>query len=244
MLHPMVVGSFWWMRSSLATSLNLTTLMVVQLESGAPLQAIKAKYQPSGVRLISSSLPCNHSCPMPCQVGRNKPFQFVQMCHNFARAWNFLREWEAAYGLFEWVVKVRPDILWFEPFPQFWGNLEETAVPRGVMTSIPRHQTLNDHVFVCQRNFCSHYFTAVSDQYSRTCESFRLPAVPQLALFEPSVPMRLLDVGYTLAKAGRQGPDCYRLMCNFSKVGAAGTGCVASHLQQFVPMCHKIASSW
>lgn len=146
---------------------------------------------------------------------------------------------------FEWLLKVRPDLLFLGPLPPL-ATLppRRVFVPRGVMTSDPRLQRLNDHVFLCPRALCEGHFVAPTAAY-RACVGGDLARFvpPQRLLQEPYGPhaIVLINLSYTLARAG--GPDCGRLQRgNPCKVGA--TGCVAPNLPAALPRCMELHTEW
>ncbi|KAL1504534.1 hypothetical protein AB1Y20_010936 [Prymnesium parvum] len=232
-LHPAVVRSFHTMASSLPRA---TTFLVLSPLAPNATAQLRALYRPAALAFLHP-VPCASRCAVPCALGHDAPMQFVEMATHLRQGWRLLLQWEERVGArFEWVLKVRPDLLWLEPFPL--GQLMPSlAVPRGVMTSSAQHLRLNDHVLWCARQRCAPYFEELPARYERDC-AFRLPSPPQRALFDGGG-AALLDVAYTIAR--RAGPECARLTCGSHPIH---TGCVAPHLPRFAPACAAIARAW
>lgn len=244
MLHPAVARSFHLMTSSLANASAFLMITRASFETNwqsKVMKRIKALYHPVALGVLrEDNLTCRARCAIPCVLGKDMPWQFVLMCKHFQQAWHFLINWEAAnHRRFDWVLKVRPDLLWMEPFPKGFVHAV-VGVPRGVMTGVDMYVRLNDHVFWCARDRCAPYFETMPLRYQQNC-SLILPDPPQRALFDfpGGDAVGLVDVAYTIARL--KGPECFRLQCGKANYE---TGCIAPHLTRFMARCEQIRSSW
>lgn len=246
-LHHSVVESFHLFRSSLPDD-HGTFLMLSELDESR-LEQVRELYQPTALSILPADvIECNPQCALGCDMNKNKPMRVLTQYTRNRDAWRLLLEWEMAHSrVFDWVVKVRPDLLWLEPFP--WqlaerGATAELGVPRGVMSSKPEFVRYNDHVFMCRRNRCEPYFEQLASRYEHDKCSFTLPWPYQSQLFDfpgarNETSLALIDVAYTIAKLG--GPECERLKCGPEPVM---TGCIAPHLVPFVGQCQRILRNW
>ena len=264
---PEVAASLRRMRSSILEQGHLvTTLMFISCEAAerAGLRSRLLKtYNASEVWLLSEELtPCLAACKIvSCNHSADKINEKNSLLNWFRQfgkvraAWQHALRYEAQDPgrRFTWFLKIRPDLVFFEPLPSLCtlhARSHSALVPRGVMTSVAKYQLYNDHVILCPRSLCEPYFSVVS-QYE-TCgrtgamSQFDPAQPPQQTLvnafhdaFGPTS-LRLFDLAYTIARSS--GPDCQRLECR-SKTPQA-TGCVAPHLQRFVTGCHELARKW
>ena len=218
---------------------------------------IEAAYHPRRVWLSNVNLKC-----VDCLAGhidctknrtfthRQGAFNILRQFHKFHLAFEALREYEAtsAQPPFDWVLKVRPDLIWFEPLPLTpWITAAVAAthgrardarvfVPHGVMTREPRMQRHNDHVFLCPREACRPYFDQLFDNY-RTCKG----TLNKEDFFDEVYGGRtdLFEVAYTIAR--ETGIECDRMTCSGSRLS---TGCVAPHLTKFADTCAQVNQRW
>ena len=141
-------------------------------------------------------------------------FLWLQQFERIRLAYESVTAHEARVGArFEWLLKVRPDLLFLGELPPLAAMPpQHVFVPRGVMTSDPSLQRLNDHVFLCPRDMCAGRFVHPTAAY-RACVGSALATFvpPQRLLQEPygSHEIILINLSYTIARAG--GPDCGRL---------------------------------
>ena len=81
-------------------------------------------------------------------------------------AWSQITAYESSLlgQRYDFVLRVRPDSMFFAPFPVGLLNQTQcTYVPYGVMTSEAGAQRLNDHAFFCPRALCAPYFQTYDD---------------------------------------------------------------------------------
>lgn len=256
--HPAVVVSFGLMlapllrsRSVVRTFMFLTPPQAVwEAEAGVWQTRIRRLYRPTELWIMDAELPCNVQCgSVPCNSGPNMPFEFLRQFFKVKLAWELVLTWESKHAWrFDWFLKVRPDLLWLEPFPLLpaltaAGHVNdaqeaEVYVPKGVMTDRRANYHVNDHVLLCPRQLCMPYFTDAISRYERCSEVALKPVYPiQRWLFNRTCPRgsqcfkstTLFDVAYTIARA--KGPECMRLY-------------TAGYLWQFVPRCNAVASRW
>ena len=70
--------------------------------------------------LRAAELACNPGCGLAnCSLhNKDSAFNFVRQAAKWRVAYGDLLSWQRARGAAaEWIVKVRPDLLWFEPLP-------------------------------------------------------------------------------------------------------------------------------
>lgn len=259
MLHPQLTPSFALMTSSLAAARLPHALFVFASVAGeadtgekriASLRArIEAAYHPRRVWLSKEDLKCVNCVGVDCRKqAKNDAFSILRQFHKLHLAYRALRDYEAASAQppFDWVLKVRPDLVWFEPLPL--ASINTTAaiatgrggarvyVPHGVMSRRPEMQLHNDHVFLCPREACGPYFDRLITNYG-ACRG----NVNKEAFFEEAYGGRtgMIEVAYTIAR--ESGPECERMVCSGNRIS---TGCTAPHLTKYVGACNKIRERW
>ena len=187
-------------------------------------------------------LRCNPRCATQCVLSKANHsvvlFLWLQQFERIRLAYESVTAHEARVGArFEWLLKVRPDLLFLGELPPLAAlPPQHVFVPRGVMTSDPSLQRLNDHVFLCPRDMCAGHFVHPTAAY-RACVGSALATFvpPQRLLHEPygSHEIILINLSYTIARAG--GPDCGRLET---------TGRVAPNLLAAFSKCMEIRAEW
>ena len=260
MLHPELVPSLALMTSSLEAARFPHELFMFASIAGdafaskpramASLRAkIEAAYHPRRVWLSQANLKCEN-CAGRVDCTKQKAFDILRQFHKFHLAFEALRDYEAtsAQPPFDWVLKVRPDLIWFEPLPLTpWITAAVAAahgrardarvfVPHGVMTREPRMQRHNDHVFLCPREACRPYFDQLFDNY-RTCKG----TLNKEDFFDEVYGGRtdLFEVAYTIAR--ETGIECDRMTCSGNRYS---TGCEAPHLTEFADTCAQVNQRW
>lgn len=206
-------------------------------------------YTPTRLVITNETLTCRPQCRIRCDtLAHDAPIEWLRQFHAVASAWRSLMDFERSTGQFhDWYVKTRPDLVHLQPLPSLATfDRDSVYVPLGVMTSDHRYQRLNDHIFVCARKQqCDGYFRIVDRTYS-VCGShraFRMPWPPQ-TLYARSYSaheLRTFPHAYTLARVG-SGPTCFRLACN--RTNSFSTGCVATHLPQWLHFCERLGGRW
>ena len=151
---------------------------------------------------------------------------------------------------YDWLLKLRPDLVFFDGLPLLATLRPHSVfVPRGVMTSRPTLQLMNDHVFLCPRALCKPYFVHPTTTY-RACIGNALdPFVPPQRLLlqayeHPTTNRSLLhlfNLSYTIVRESA-GPACGRLQCEQHRPEA--TGCVAPNLLSAVAACMRLHTEW
>lgn len=249
LLHPHVAASFQLMLSSIR--MQQRTFFSLWSEHAAQLQAgIRCAYGSvaTAVWLRSTELACNARCTAArcAQTSKAGPFNLVRQVAKWRVAYGDLLNWQRARRqAAEWIVKVRPDLLWLEPLPLTFLSVSATVyVPRGVMSRRPTEQRHNDHVFVCPFRcprcpvpLCGPYFASIAQHYEACRGSLRKEDMLDQAY--PGTTLRFIEVAYTVARD--DGPQCMRLPCGNS---SWHTGCVAPNLVRFHSSCVALAQSW
>ena len=270
---PEVAASVRRLRSSLLAEGHLVTTLLFISCTAAERAGLRSRllkmYDASEAWLSSEELtPCLSACKSVSCNGSsilgaswrflhetNSLMQWFRQFGKVRAAWQRALEYELQGDRrrFTWFLKIRPDLIFFEPLPSLCllnARFKHSAlVPRGVMTSDAKYQLHNDHVILCPRSLCAPYFAVVS-QYEACGRTGALlgfsPDVPQTSYVRAfhaqfgRGSLGLFDLAYTLARSS--GPECIRLECNRKTPYA--TGCIAPHLPRFVTACREIAKRW
>ena len=262
MLYPEVVASLNLMKSGSLVDprINFSLFLFVSTTgtsdaNPAALEALRGRlelaYRPRKLWLSADDLECatcgvnsaltGRSKTMKCD-GRNhdSPFRLLQQFYKLHLAFGALQDYEARSGepSFDWIVKVRTDLIYFEPLPlePFLLGASLVFVPHGVMTRDPTQQLHNDHIFLCPRELCRPYFSQMVKNY-QTCSG---PVGKEDMLYNSyGGRLGLIEFGYTIARQDQA--MCQRLPCGRQ---AHNTGCVAQHLTQFYDKCMDMNKKW
>lgn len=250
--QPQVAASFALMTESLTKDNNVYSFMLLHGDGTHDHDVtgdLKHKYNLTELWIITDQLECNRKCDIICTGGHDQPFQLLQQFYNGNLAYDKVSAWERDKAIqFSWYLKVRPDLLWLEPFPPLSGfSADRIYVPHGVMSKRHEFQHLNDHVMLCPRRLCAPYFKRLIDQY-RGCSgrSLHFPYPPQKAVFDDAYGRpekgggaRVFEVAYTIAR--ESGPECARLVCGPKPINM---GCEATHLNGFFDACNTADKMW
>lgn len=244
LLYPAVHTSLNLLRSSLPNDHVLFFFLTSATVQTAA--HVRFLYGAAAVWVSNRTLPCNHGCvrSVPCRLSHDTTFNWFSQFHSVQLAWHKLQQYEQERrSYFEWVVKLRPDLLFFEPLPKL-DSLARTAayVPHGVMTRSPQWQTLNDHVMLCPHSLCGRYLDAVLAYTACRHNNMSAFNPPQLHFTRnfANGTLRIVELAYTLARPKR--PECRRLDCSVRD--SYSTGCLVPRLRSFVPACMRAASTW
>lgn len=254
--HARVRESFVALRASIQRpGLAVTTFLTVAPEQGATiteewLHSTRLAY--GAVKATQAALwglECNHRCSVPCNhtshhAGDTDTYRWLTQFHKVRAAYQSIEAWERSASLrFDWILRVRSDLIYLEAFPALAGLLPSVAyVPRGVYSRNERHTLHNDHLFICPRALCAPFFTAV-DAYD-ACKGRLLPpgkAPQELYVQKYAGHLQTLNLSYTPLTRGSGPPDCERLACSANSVAS---GCVATHLAKAYADCKALLTTW
>jgi len=219
------------------------------------------------IEVTNSNCVCQSSCSITakCDEGRRNWMQFIKQFHNVHSAWQMLLEHEAGVGRqFDWVIKVRNDMLWFDVRQLRHLDLLDGSifVPEGIMTGVNSYQDLNDHVFVCKHrvpNRCERYFTEVPRAYQRCVEGepWRKELHPfQRLMFGRAPKCSQSGLGGECVDSESEGleswywPELLRLGYTLARVNS-GPACdrlnvrpAAVFMRDYLPICQKFVKDW
>jgi len=163
-------------------------------------------YKPDAL-VFEDDVLCKPEC-IDCAMKHDSKLQFVSMSFLFRRGFRELQKIEYSRGKsFSTVIKTRPDLYYFRPFPAVDSIL--TAVPLGIMNGDRRTFLMNDHIYICRRDLCQPYFETVSELYEQCNVSSWSNSSPQQILFKNANPNVNILIHYTIVR--EDNIECDRL---------------------------------
>ena len=129
--------------------------------------------------------------------------------------WELLLAYEKKHNkLHTFILRIRPDLLFFQPMPLNFiaTSKNEIVIPNGIAI-VKNRTSMNDHMAFCSRSACQHYFTILTLAIPIF---FRLGeddggALLRSHLTKHMVPLRWVDVTYTIMRPCSANNDCWRL---------------------------------
>ena len=139
--HPVIVRQFRLMRSGLPPNDLFLTLVgdgTLRKPTHRTAKQLKSLYGARGVEILPKD------APRPCfghsRMTHDGALRFVTMVMHFRAGYRLVEKYERRRGAaYDYIVKVRPDLIYFAPFPDI-AAVAARAVAHGVMTRTGRFQ--------------------------------------------------------------------------------------------------------
>ena len=159
MAHPLVVASFQNFCMTLRTQHALEVLLWISTAAGSNQHKFRDQmilaYRAHRLWIDTHQpLRCNQNCTraVPCSSAKDSTFSWLAQFEKVRLAWLALQQHERERGAtFSWVVKTRPDLVYFEPLPSLHEFMHsEVYVPHGgVRLVLVHHPRANTSPPVC-----------------------------------------------------------------------------------------------
>jgi hypothetical protein len=129
---------------------------------------VREAYKPVNMRTIPNmeAAELNLTCETETTGAKYALVQFVGVRVAY---WDVLKSEQQRGKQYGWIVRLRTDLVFFEPLTVHGLDSNLAHIPSGGMSSWTQAKWTNDHFFVCPRHLCKPYFTLLDLWFSDNC---------------------------------------------------------------------------